>query len=51
VAKLSPITSRINALMDDKAELDNILKAGNERANEQAEKTLKGVKDHIGFWS
>lgn len=51
VAKLSPITSRMNELMDDTAELDKILRAGNDRANELAEPTLKGVMEIMGFWS
>jgi len=29
----------------------SILKAGNERANAQADQTLKGVMDFMGFWS
>ncbi len=51
VAKLSPITSRMNELMDDTAELDKILKVGNDRANELAEPTLNGVMEIMGFWS
>lgn len=51
VAKLSPLTSRMNELMDDPAELDKILRAGNERANELAAPTIKEVMDLTGFWS
>lgn len=51
VAKLSPITSRMNELMGDPSELDKILRAGNEKANELAEPTLKEVMDLMGFWS
>ncbi len=50
VEKLSPITSRMNELMGDIAELDRILSAGNDRANELAEPTLKGAMDIMGFW-
>jgi tryptophanyl-tRNA synthetase len=51
VEKLSPLTTRMNELMDDPAELDKILKAGNERANQLAAPTIKEVMDVMGFWS
>ena len=50
VEKLSPITNRMNELMDDQAELDRILAKGNEKANEMADKTVQEVRDIMGFW-
>ena len=49
VAKLTPITSRMNELMDDKAQIDSILKAGAERAQELAQPTLDDVYRMMGF--
>ncbi len=51
VAKLSPITSRMNELMNDPAELDNILRQGNKKANELAQPNLDEIKKLTGFWS
>ncbi len=50
VAKLSPITTRMNELMQDTAELDRILAAGTEKANEVAKPILQGCSDIMGFW-
>jgi len=49
VAKLSPITSRMSELMNDKAEIDNILKAGADKARELAAPTLDDVYRTMGF--
>ena len=49
VAKLTPITSRMNELMDDKAQIDAILKTGAERAQELAQPTLDDVYKMMGF--
>ncbi|MCO4782508.1 MAG: tryptophan--tRNA ligase [Candidatus Cloacimonetes bacterium] len=46
---LDPIRSQYNELMDDKTFLLQTLKDGAERASEKAEKTLKAVKEVIGF--
>ena len=46
---ISPINSEILRLMNDKAYLDSIIKAGAEKANERAMKTLSEVYDIIGF--
>jgi tryptophanyl-tRNA synthetase len=51
VAKLGPITSRMRALMKDPAEIDAILKAGNEKANVIADGVLRDVRGLMGFWS
>jgi len=51
VAKLSPITSRMSELMSDSAEIDAILKAGAEKANELAKPTLEETIKLMGFWS
>lgn len=49
VAKLAPITARMNELMGDKAEIDRLLRAGGERAAAMAETHLSEVKDIIGL--
>jgi len=49
VATLTPIRERAEALLADPAELDRLLAAGADRANEQAERTLATVYDRLGF--
>ena len=49
VAHIEPIRDRAVELLSDQAELDRLLAAGADRANEQAEKTLKAVYDAVGF--
>jgi tryptophanyl-tRNA synthetase len=49
VAKLSPITTRMKELLDDKAEIDSILRKGGERASAIAAKHLDELKDIIGL--
>ncbi|CAK0749028.1 Tryptophan--tRNA ligase [Azospirillaceae bacterium] len=49
VEKLAPITQEMNRLMADPAEIDNILRAGAERANVLASRHLKEVKEIIGL--
>lgn len=51
VSKLSPITTRMNELMAETAEIDQILKAGAEKANELAAPTLEDTMKMMGFWS
>ncbi|MEM8833339.1 MAG: tryptophan--tRNA ligase [Pseudomonadota bacterium] len=51
VEKLGPITARMNELMADQAEIDAILRTGNEKAQELAAPTIKQVKEITGFWS
>jgi len=51
VDKLGPITGRMNELMGDPAELDAILRKGNEKANELAAQNLIEIKKLTGFWS
>ena len=46
---LSPIQSRFNSLMSDKAYLDEVMRAGAEAAYRRARKTLSKVKRKIGF--
>lgn len=50
VAKLAPITTRMNELMDDTAELDSILAEGTAKANVVADGVLKECMDIMGFW-
>ncbi|WP_448206462.1 tryptophan--tRNA ligase [Azospirillum sp. sgz302134] len=49
VAKLAPMTTRMKELLDDKAEIDRLLRKGGERAQAIAEKNLNDVKDIIGL--
>ncbi len=50
VAHLEPITKRMSALMADPAQIDAVLKAGNEKVNALAVKTLDEVEKLMGFW-
>lgn len=50
VEKLAPITERMNELMSDTDEIDAILRAGAEKANELAEPTLNEAMKLMGFW-
>ncbi len=50
VAKLGPITARMNDLMSDPTEIDKILAAGAEKANALASPTLDDVMTRMGFW-
>lgn len=49
VAKLAPITRRMNELMADKGEIDRLLRHGGERAAAIAERHLVEIKDVIGL--
>ena len=49
VSVLSPITGEMRRLMDDTSHIDAILRDGGERARARAEKTMKEVRDIIGF--
>jgi tryptophanyl-tRNA synthetase len=50
VEKLSPMTKRMNELLKGPAEIDRILRKGNEKANEIALKTVLEVRNLMGFW-
>lgn len=50
VAHLAPITARMSTLMADPAEIDTILAAGNEKANQIAHRVHAEVEDIMGFW-
>ena len=50
VDKLAPITKRMNELMGDTDELDNILAAGARSAREIASPVLDEVTSIMGFW-
>ena len=50
VEKLAPMTARMSELMADPAQIDAILSAGNEKANALAEKTVREVREIMGFW-
>lgn len=49
VSVLAPITAEMRRLMDDTAHIDAILRKGGERARERAEKTMREVREIIGF--
>jgi len=49
VSKLSPMTDEMRRLMDDKAQIDAVLKDGAEKASAIAEPVLKDVRRIIGF--
>ncbi len=46
---VTPFRDRTRALLDDRAELDAVLKSGAERAREVASRTLADVYDRVGF--
>jgi tryptophanyl-tRNA synthetase len=46
---VTPFRNRTLELLDDRAQLDAILRSGAERANEVAEKTLADVYERVGF--
>jgi tryptophanyl-tRNA synthetase len=46
---VTPFRNRTFELLDDPTELDQILVAGAERANEIAERTLADIYDRVGF--
>ena len=50
VETLAPITSEFRRVMDDKGELDRILKDGGERAGAIATPIMQEVRQIIGFW-
>lgn len=49
VEVLSPITAEMRRLMGDTAHIDAILRDGGERARARAEKTMREVREIIGF--
>ena len=46
---VSPIKARVDELMADPAELEGVLAAGAERAEDVAGKTVRRVYDRLGF--
>ncbi len=50
VEKLAPMTARMSELMADPAEIDDILAAGNAKANAIADQTVQETRDIMGFW-
>lgn len=51
VAKLSPITRRMNELMDDPKQIDDILEKGAEKARSVASPVLSKAQETMGFYS
>ena len=49
VESMRPITAEINRLMQDKAYLMDILREGQNKANEVAKKTINDVYDIVGL--
>ncbi|UDF03480.1 tryptophan--tRNA ligase [Asticcacaulis sp. AND118] len=50
VDKMSPISERLRALLNDPAEVDRVLKLGAETADAAAEPVVKDVKKIVGLW-
>lgn len=51
IEKLAPITAKMGLLMNDPAEIDRILAAGNEKAAGLAEDVLKKTREIMGLFS
>jgi tryptophanyl-tRNA synthetase len=51
VAKLSPISTEMTRLLNDRAEIDAILRKGSEKARSLATPIYKEIFDIMGFWS
>ena len=49
VDKISPISSEIKKLLNDKKYLDNILEEGSKKASEIASKKVKKIHKILGF--
>lgn len=49
IEELEPLQNKVNALLSDKKELENIYKKGAEKANYIASKTLRKVQKKIGL--
>ena len=49
VDKISPISSEIKKLLNDKKYLDNILEEGSKKASEIASKKVKKIHEILGF--
>ena len=49
IKELIPIQQRAQELVDEKTELNRILKMGAERASEHAERTIKRIHERIGY--
>ena len=49
IATLAPVTGEMRRLMADPGHIDAVLRDGSARARERAEKTMKEVRDIIGF--
>ncbi|WP_099865787.1 tryptophan--tRNA ligase [Pararhizobium haloflavum] len=49
VEKLAPMNGEMRRLMDDPAHIDEVLRAGAEKANAIAAQTMRDVKEIIGF--
>jgi tryptophanyl-tRNA synthetase len=46
---VTPFRDRTRQLLDDRAELDSILRSGRQKAAAVAERTLADVYDRVGF--
>ena len=49
IASLLPIQQKYNALIEDRSELNKILKQGTENAHKLSRQTLQRVKQALGF--
>ena len=51
VAALEPIQERYRLLMNDRAQLETVLKDGRDRAGAVADQTVKRTREAMGFLS
>ncbi|MDY8107855.1 tryptophan--tRNA ligase [Fulvimarina sp. 2208YS6-2-32] len=49
VSSLAPVTGEMRRLIEDPGHIDSVLKAGGEKADEIASRTIRDVKDIIGM--
>ena len=50
VAHLEPITTKMNHLLEDTAEIDKILAKGGERCDQMTKPFIRETMDIMGFW-
>lgn len=51
VAVLGPLRQRLQSYMNDPAELDRVLRAGNDRASAIAQPVVRQTRSAMGFWA
>lgn len=51
INELEPLQNKVKFLLEDKHQIENILKEGARKASEISQKTLDEMKKNIGFYS